>query len=104
MNATLTIAEARKALLKSEKFRKWGESSPLSLDDLATCQQMAEKHYSPDEIAELWGVSAETIRVLFREESGVLKIGKPGNRYKRGYYTLRIPESVAERVHRRLSE
>jgi predicted transcriptional regulator len=62
-----------------------------------------EKHYSPDEIAELWGVSTETIRSIFREESGVLKIGKTGTKYKRGYVTLRIPREVAERVHRRLS-
>lgn len=61
------------------------------------------RHYTPMELAELWGVSAETIRNIFRDEEGVLKIGTTGGRYKRGYITLRIPEEVAERVHRRLS-
>jgi len=62
-----------------------------------------ERHYKPEDLAELWGVSTETIRSIFREEPGVLKIGKTGSKYKRGYVTLRIPEEVMERVHRRLS-
>jgi hypothetical protein len=41
---------------------------------------MAEKHYAPDELAELWGVSTETIRSIFRDEPGVLKIGSTGSR------------------------
>ena len=66
-------------------------------------QMVAEKHYTPNELAKLWAVSPDTIRRLFRDESGVLKIGNNGTRYRRGYETLRIPESVAQRVHRRLS-
>jgi hypothetical protein len=62
-----------------------------------------EKHYAPADLAKAWGVSAETVRQIFREEPGVLKIGKPGTKTKRGYFTLRIPEEVAERVHRRLA-
>lgn len=62
----------------------------------------SERHYSPAELASLWGVSLDTIRRLFRNEPGVLvfcnkKLGK------RTYRTLRIPASVAERVHRKLS-
>jgi hypothetical protein len=84
-------------LRHSEKFRLWRplipDRSPL----------MAERHFKPEELAELWGVSTETIRSIFREEPGVLKIGKTGTKYRRGYLTLRIPEEVADRVHRRLS-
>ena len=61
------------------------------------------KHFSPTELAEAWGVSVETIRSIFREEPGVLKIGKTGTKYRRGYFTLRIPQEIAEKVHRRLS-
>jgi hypothetical protein len=64
---------------------------------------VGEKHFTPQELAEAWGVSTETIRQIFRLESGVLKLGKTGGRYKRGYVTLRIPNEVAERVHRRLA-
>jgi hypothetical protein len=60
-------------------------------------KRFQEKHYSPAELADAWSFSAEKIRQLFRNEPGVLKIGTAG------YITLRIPASVAERVHNRLS-
>lgn len=56
-----------------------------------------ERHYSPQEIAELWGLSADKVRRIFRNESGVLVI-------EGRHLTIRIPQSVAERVHRRLSK
>ena len=62
-----------------------------------------EKHFSPTELAEVWGLSPDTIRNLFREQPGVLKIGRAEARFRRGYFTLRIPQSVVERVYRRLS-
>jgi len=63
-----------------------------------------ERHYSPADLAKVWSVDVETIRNLFRNEPGVLKIGEKAPRHKRPYLTLRIPESVALRVHKRLSE
>jgi hypothetical protein len=64
----------------------------------------AERHYSPAEIAELWHLSAEEVRRIFSNEPGVLVIGNAKPRYgRRRYVTLRIPEQVLERVHRRLS-
>jgi len=56
---------------------------------------VASKHFSPAELAEAWGVSVDTIRNIFRNEPGVLKIGDRESRFKRGYITLRIPEAVA---------
>ena len=61
-----------------------------------------ERHYSVAEIAETWNLSREVIRKLFEGEPGVLVIGNDATRSKRGYHTLRIPESVMERVHRRM--
>jgi hypothetical protein len=63
-----------------------------------------EKHYSPADLAKAWGVNVETIRNVFREEPGVVKIGARVPSHKRSYLTLRIPQSVAVRVHKRLSE
>lgn len=60
---------------------------------------MAEKYYSPGELAKLWGVDVETVRNIFRAEPGVLKISN-GSKLRT---TLRIPSDVAERVHRRLA-
>lgn len=63
-----------------------------------------ERHYSPEDLAALWGLSVDTVRRLFEREPGVLVLEGNGKRYgRRRYRTLRIPASVAERVHRRLS-
>lgn len=61
-----------------------------------------ERHYSPDELGKIWNLSADTVRRLFEREPGVLIIERAAARARR-YRTLRIPESVAQRVHRRMS-
>ncbi len=63
-----------------------------------------EPHYTPAEVAQAWGVSADTIRRMFQDEPGVLVIEPAPARFsRRRYRTLRIPASVAERVHRRMT-
>ena len=62
-----------------------------------------EKHYSPAALAALWGLGTDAVRRLFLDEPGVLVLGRYGStRRQRQYRTLKIPASVAERVHRRL--
>jgi Fic family protein len=61
-----------------------------------------ERHYCVAEIAKLWGLSESTIRRLFIDEPGVLKIAHEETRFKRRYISLRIPERIALQVHRRL--
>jgi hypothetical protein len=64
-----------------------------------------QRHYSPAEIAELWSLSADCVRKIFENEPGVLVIGNTQpKRWKRSYTTLRIPQTVLDRVHRRLSK
>jgi hypothetical protein len=41
---------------------------------------------------------------MFEDEEGVLKWGSTETRRKRGYITLRIPESVMLRVHRKRTQ
>lgn len=67
-------------------------------------QRFALRHYTVAEIAALWSLSDDAVRKIFENESGVLAIGdtRPTLR-KRRYTTLRIPEDVLARVHRRLS-
>jgi hypothetical protein len=62
----------------------------------------AERHYSPSEVAESWHLHIETIRRLFQDESGVVVLQSPVKKGRRPYKTLRIPQSVLERVHKRL--
>jgi hypothetical protein len=63
-----------------------------------------EHHFTVDAIAELWTISRDSVIRIFEREPGVVVVTTPkGNRGRRGYRTLRIPESVALRVHRRMS-
>jgi hypothetical protein len=62
-----------------------------------------ERHYRPDELAETWGLSVKVIRQIFSSEDGVLKVDRPETRNKRGYCTMRIPESVVVGVHKKLT-
>jgi hypothetical protein len=61
-----------------------------------------ERHFSVNEVAALWNVSDDTVRRLFRDEPGVLRIANPYSRLRRGYEVLRMPESVVVKVHEKL--
>jgi len=62
-----------------------------------------ERHYAVIEIAEMWSLSPDKVRELFEHEPGVLVIGDRNPRHKRRYLTLRIPQTVLQRVHNRLA-
>jgi hypothetical protein len=121
MKASAAYTRAIQRAVASEKFRSWRSSkkAPSVLDytgdsfrevggswhsgpepkpDLAS-----EPHRTPAELGKTWGLSDDTIRELFKNETGVLCIGDNGSRKKRKYISMRIPESVAVRVHARLS-
>ena len=57
-----------------------------------------ERHYTVPELAAIWNMSTDTVRRRFRNEPGVLIISNP-RKGTRVFETLRIPESVAERVY-----
>lgn len=61
-----------------------------------------ERHFSVNEVAEMWNISDDTVRRLFRDEPGVLHIANPHSRLKRGYEMLRIPKSIVLKVHEKL--
>jgi hypothetical protein len=69
---------------------------------LTEVSRATERHYSVSEIAEMWKLSPGAVRKLFQNEPGVLAIGEPRPKFgrQRGYVTLRIPQSVLDRVHR----
>ena len=64
--------------------------------------QAFERHYTVAQVSKLWFFSESTIRRLFIKEPGVIKIAHQPTRVRRGYTSLRIPERIAQRVHRRL--
>ena len=77
--------------------RSFGEGSGKT-----ALARFEEPHYTVAQIGEIWNLSRDVVRKIFENEPGVFVIGNNGSRSKRGYHTLRIPQSVAERVHRRM--
>jgi hypothetical protein len=64
-----------------------------------------EKHFSPQEVAVLWGMSVRSVVRMFETEPGVIRISMPrrlgSSQSMRA--TLRIPASVVNRMHDYLS-
>jgi hypothetical protein len=61
-----------------------------------------EPHYSVQVLAELWRLDESTVRRIFENVPGVLKLANDRSRNGKGVYcTLRIPASVAEREYQR---
>jgi hypothetical protein len=61
-----------------------------------------EQHYSVQQVAEMWSVGEATVRRIFEDQPGFLKISMPQlvrNRKHRPHVLLRIPASVLARVH-----
>jgi hypothetical protein len=82
--------------------QEWSpESQPNSNAQLSGPAAL-EHHYTPKELAKLWALSEMSIRRLFANVPGVIKLTFPMGK-KRAYVTLRIPESVAIKIHRERS-
>jgi len=58
-----------------------------------------EIHYSISDLAERWRLGRETVRLLIKDEPGVVRV-RLGRRKAMTRYS--VPESVARRVHTRL--
>jgi transcriptional regulator GlxA family with amidase domain len=63
-----------------------------------------EQHHTVDTIAGILALSRDSVIRLFEREPGTVIVQTPkGNRGRRGYRTLRVPESVLRRVIRRMT-
>jgi hypothetical protein len=83
--------------------QEWLREKNSTNSSSSTATPFFERHYSVAEVASKWNYSQDVVRNIFQDEPGVLVLGNEGS-HKRRYTTLRIPESVLERVHRRLSK
>ena len=86
----------------AELARKLPVSAHIESFSSASSDLANEKHYSVIEISKLWALSQKTVRRIFEREPGVIEWGSNETRHKRGYRTLRVPETVLLRVHRKL--
>ena len=60
-----------------------------------------ERHYTPQEVADILNVSEDSVIRWFRKEPGVIEMGNSETLHKRMKKLLRIPRSVLERFHER---
>jgi hypothetical protein len=67
--------------------------------DTSSDQPAFERHYRIAELAKIWNLGRETVRVLVKDEPGVIKI-RLGR--KRAHTIYSVPESVVLRIHTRL--
>jgi hypothetical protein len=58
-----------------------------------------ERHFRVSELAALWNLGRETVRLLVKDEPGVLRIRRGR---KHTHTTYAVPASVVIRVHTRL--
>jgi len=68
-----------------------------------TLNPLEEPKFTPEELAQIHKLHPSTIRKLFVDEEGVIRLGHPGLGRRRQYFTLRIPASVAARVFGRMT-
>ena len=71
-------------------------------------ENLPEPTLTVEDIAVQWRFSRDTIRRMFENEPGVLRVGhetqRIGRKLRRHYFTLRIPLSVFLRVQDRLQQ
>lgn len=101
----LTVEVAEKEVRASALFRQW--TGKPKKDQQKPSGRSGEQHFTPEELAPLWGVHANTIRNLFAREADVIRIGRredePGRKGRRKYVSMKIPQTVVERVHKKLT-
>lgn len=61
---------------------------------------LLERHFKLSQLSETWGWSVDFLRPLFLAHPCVMKVIRPEDvrRKKRGYVSLRIPESAARDI------
>ena len=95
-------AEMRRRSERKHPISRSGEEQ-LRIAEETAHTGATERHYTVQELSEVWKLSSATITRMFRDEPGVLAIGhRQLSRHSRSYVTLRVPESVVERVYRRM--
>lgn len=73
------------------------------MNSLQITNPIEEPIFTSDELAERTKLDPTTIRKIFVDEPGVIRLGRSGSRDRRKYYALRIPSAVAQRVISRMT-
>jgi hypothetical protein len=67
--------------------------------------EFMERHYTLSELALQWRTCERTLKTWFADEPDIIRFGreKLTKSKKRAYVSMRIPESVALRVYRKMT-
>jgi hypothetical protein len=68
------------------------------MNEPQTTTEIEETIFTSEELAASKKLHPSTIRKMFFDQPGVIRMGHPASRDRRRYFTLRIPASVARRV------
>jgi hypothetical protein len=100
------IPNGRGNLMTSPEHRRFGDQDiaqtappTRSTESSAPEDPAFERHYRIGELAEKWQLGRETVRLLVKDERGVIRI-RLGR--KKAHTIYSVPESVAVRIHTRL--
>lgn len=102
MKSLQELRQRRNGLSNGGELPQLHEAEPDEKKRPESEEAALERHYTVKEVAEIWHLDEKMIRRIFGDEPGVVSIGSDESRFRRAYRTLRIPESVLLRVHRRL--
>jgi hypothetical protein len=83
-----------------EKMRSKHEGRTMTAPApfLPPTDSAVEQHFTPAQVAQQWGVSTRTVRRLFANTPGVLKLGTKGK-----HISLRIPARLLKAYYTKLS-
>ena len=84
-------------------FRGLSQIEPQMKTATAAPPNAMEKHYTLKQIAEEWQISVRVARRIFRDQPGVVDPTIHRSLTSRSYQAMRIPASVAARVHEQRS-
>ena len=78
----------------------------MAIELLEGRSDFLERHYTVSELAKGWHLAPGTVRRWFENEPGVIRVGERRLRKgkTRAYVSLRVPESVAQRVYGRRTQ
>ena len=105
MTVKITPNDGRNPMTSTEQ-RRFGDqeiaqsAAPTRIAESSAPEDPAfERHYRIGELANKWQLGRETVRLLVKDDRGVIKI-RLGR--KRAHTIYSVPESVAARIHTRL--
>jgi hypothetical protein len=86
--------------MTSAEYQEWDDNAAKSLRNSELGDRPTfERHYRVGELATMWNLGRETVRLLVKDEPGVIRI-RLGR--KKAHTIYSVPESVAIRIHTRL--